>query len=63
MVTYLTQSLCEEARVEKEKLSPRCLRKLYRATQEGIERSLAIIAEQSYERLLEKEQLTVGWDR
>ena len=63
MVTYLTQSLCEEARVEKEKLSPRCLRKLYRTTQEGIERSLAIIVEQSYERLLEKEQLTVGWDR
>ena len=61
-VTGLTQSLCEEARVEKEKASPRCLKKLYQSTQDGIMESMSVLMEQTYDRLLETEQLTIGWE-
>ena len=61
MVTHLTRSLCEDARVSKEKANPRCLRKLCQTTREGIRQNLALIVEQSYERMLETEQLSIGW--
>nr|WP_297864086.1 site-specific integrase [uncultured Acetatifactor sp.] len=50
------------ARVAEEKANPRCLWKMYRSTQEGIQANIAILIEQAYERLLEQEQLTVGWE-
>ena len=56
------RALCRDARVDAEKGNPRCLRKLYRATQEDVERSVQLLAEQSYERLLDSEQLVVGWE-
>jgi len=62
MVTHWTQSLCEEAQVSKEKANPRCLRKLCQTTREGIRQNLALIVEQSYERILETEQLSIGWE-
>jgi hypothetical protein len=61
-VTGLTQSVCEEARVDKEKASPRSLRRLYQATQDGILESMSLLMEQTYDRLLETEQLTIGWE-
>lgn len=64
--TYAAQSirrLCPAAQVPEEKGSPRCLRKMYQATREGIERDVALLVEQAQDRLLEKEQLMVGWDR
>ena len=62
--TYAAQSirrLCPAAQVPEEKGNPRCLRKMYQATREGIERNVALLVEQAQERLLEEEQLTVGW--
>ena len=35
---------------------------MYQATREGIERNVALLVEQAQERLLEEEQLTVGWE-
>lgn len=64
--TYVAQSirrLCPTAQVAEEKGSPRCLRKLYRATRANIERDIALLVEQAQDRLLEEEQLVIGWDR
>ena len=63
--TYAAQSirrLCPAAQVPEEKGNPRCLRKMYQATREGLERNVALLVERAQERLLEEEQLTVGWE-
>ena len=62
-VTAAIRQLCVAAQVPEEKGSPRCLRKLHQTTREGIERSVALLVEQAQDRLLEEEQLTVGWDQ
>ena len=49
------------ARVSEEKATPRCLWKMYQSTQEGIQANITVLVEQAYERLLEQEQLAVGW--
>ena len=38
------------------------LRKLCQATREGIRKSLSLIMEQTYERMLVTEQLSIGWE-
>ena len=53
---------CAVAKVPEEKGNPRCLRKLHLTTREGIERNIALLVEQTQERLLEQEQMTIGWD-
>ena len=60
-VTAEIQSLCRDARVDEAKGNPRCLRKLYLATRTDIERSVRLLAEQAYERVLDAEQLAAGW--
>lgn len=62
-VTGEIQRLARDARVPPEKCNPRCLRKLYQSTMAGIEASVRLLAEQAHERLLEQEQLTVGWEQ
>ena len=62
-VTGSIQNLARDARVQPEKCNPRCLRKLYQATMAGIEASVRLLVEQSHERLLEQEQLTIGWEQ
>lgn len=64
--TYAAQSirrLCPTAQVPEGKGSPRCLRKMYQATREDVERNVALLAERAQDRLLEEEQLTVGWKK
>lgn len=60
-VAAAIQSLSAGARVAPEKCNPRCLRKLYGETQAEIRQNVELLAEQAYERLLEAEQLAVGW--
>lgn len=60
-VTGAIQSLAHDARVPPEKCNPRCLRKLYQSTMAGIEASVYLLVEQTHERLLDQEQLTIGW--
>ena len=57
------RTLCRDARVDGDKSSPRCLRRLYQVTHERIRDSVQILAEQAHERMLEEEQLTVGWEQ
>ena len=61
-VTACIQQLSRDARVAPEKCNPRCLRKLCQATRESVQQNIALLAEQAYERLLEQEQLTIGWE-
>ena len=53
--------LCQPAQVPEEKGNPRCLRKLYQDTQESIRKNIEVLVEQAYMRMLESEQLTIGW--
>ena len=61
-VTTGIQQLCAAAGLPREKGSPRCLRKLCQATRESMERSIALLVEQAQNRLLEEEELSVGWE-
>lgn len=61
-VTAAIRQLCPAAQVPEEKGNPRCLRKLYQATREGMERQVALLVEQAQDRMLEEERLTVGWE-
>ena len=60
-VTACIQGLAPTARVAPEKCNPRCLRKLYLSTVAQIRANVQILVEQSHERLLEQEQMLVGW--
>ena len=61
-VTVSIRRLCRAAQLPEEKGSPRCLRKLYQATREGIERNVTLLVERAQDRLMEEEQLQIGWD-
>ena len=61
-MTACIQQLSRDARVAPEKCTPRCLRKLCQATREGVEQSVSLLVEQALDRLLEQEQLTIGWE-
>lgn len=60
-VTAVIQRLGQGARVAQQKCNPRCLRKLYQATQANIRQNVAVLIEQAHERLVEQEQIRVGW--
>lgn len=61
-VGHSIKRLSREARVAEEKANPRCLWKMYQSTQERIQANVAVLIEQAYERMLEQEQLAVGWE-
>ena len=54
--------LCRDAQVPEEKGNPRCLLKLHQATYRNIQNSVAVLIEQAYDRMLEEEQLSAGWE-
>ena len=55
------QELCLRAGVPEEKANPRCLRNLYKATQQLVEDQLAVLRQQMYDQMLEMEQEAIGW--
>ena len=61
-VSAVIRNLCEEAKVPKEMGNPKCLRKLYLSTKAGVESNIALLVEQAMERMVEQEQLSVGWE-
>ena len=61
-LTMALKQLCKTAQVEEEKATPRCLRKLCVDMQMEIFENFRQLAEQSYDRLLEAEEVTVAWD-
>ena len=62
-INRLLHLLAADACVDKEKANTRCLRKLYLTTQETIQANLVLLMEQTYDRLLEKEQASIGWNQ
>jgi len=60
-ITRMIQGICKDARVPEEKANPRCLKKLYQATQDNIQANISLLVEQAHDHLLETEQLTIGW--
>lgn len=61
-VTDSIRRLCRDAQVDEAKGNPRCLRRLCLTTQVEIQSHLELLAEQTYDRLLETEQFSIGWD-
>lgn len=56
------RNICEEAKVPREKGTPKSLRKLYLSTKAGIESDISLLVEQAMERMAEQEQFTIGWE-
>ena len=61
-VSAAIRNLCAEARVPEEKGNPQCLKRLYQATRGVIENNISLLVEQAMDRLLEQEQLKIGWE-
>ena len=61
-VSTVIRQLCGAAGVAEEKGNPRCLKRLYQSTCASIEGNIALLVEQAHERLLEREQLEIGWE-
>ena len=60
-VNYFINIVCHDAQVAEEKANPRCLWKMYQETCKGIRANVAVLIEQSYQKILEEEQLVMGW--
>lgn len=56
------RQLCAEARVPPEKGTPRYMKKLYQSTRAGVENNVSLLIEQAMNRIVEQEQLTIGWE-
>lgn len=61
-VFRIIRSICEAAGLPEEKGTTLCLRKVYRAAQIELENHVRVLIEQAYNRLLEEEQLEIGWE-
>lgn len=61
-VNYLINTVSHDAQVAEEKANPRCLWKMYQATCQGIWSNVYVLVEQSYQRILEEEQMMMGWE-
>ena len=60
-ITRMIRAICPAAGVSEDKGSTRCLQKLYRTTRAGLESNISLLIDQAHDRLLEQEQLTIGW--
>ena len=61
-VSLYIQKLVQAAQVPAETGNIRALRQLYKTTISGIEANFDLLVRQAYERQLETEQLSVGWE-
>lgn len=61
-ICSLISSVSADARVDPAKATPKCLLKMYEQTRKDIEEHISILAEQSYQRMLEEEQHLLGWE-
>lgn len=61
-VYHYVNCISHDALVPEEKANPRCLWKMYQNTFEGIRSNVDVLITQAYERMVEEEQMSVGWD-
>ena len=62
VVNSIMKTLSAAAQVEEEKITPRCLKKMYQETRAFFEQRVNDLVERAYEQLLSTEQTLVGWD-
>ncbi|MCI6011720.1 MAG: site-specific integrase, partial [Firmicutes bacterium] len=62
VVNSIMKTLSAAAQVEEEKITPRCLKKMYQGTRAFFEQRVNDLVERAYEQLLSTEQTLVGWD-
>lgn len=60
-VTRMIRAICPAADVAENKGSTRCLQKLYQSTRANLQSNISLLVDQAHERLLEREQLEIGW--
>lgn len=60
-VNYFISMVSHDAQVAEEKATPRCLWKMYQETCREIQANVAVLIEQSYQRMLDEEQQLMGW--
>ena len=61
-VAIMIKQLGGKAQIPEEKANARALRRLWMSTRANIESNLEPLVEQAMERMMEQEQLSVGWD-
>ena len=61
-INHYISAVSGEARVDPEKATPRCLWKMYQSVQDGIEENIHVLTRQAYEEMMEKEQMSIGWN-
>ena len=61
-IHHYVNIVSQEAKVEPEKANPRCLWKMYQNVQDGIEENIHVLIRQAYEEMMEKEQMSIGWN-
>lgn len=61
-IPILVKPVCEAAQIDDSRATPQALRRLYLSTRAGIESNISLLVEQAMERMMEQEQLSVGWD-
>lgn len=61
-INHYVSAVSREAKVDPEKATPRCLWKMYQSIQDGIRENIHVLIRQAYEDMMEKEQLSIGWD-
>ncbi len=61
-INHYISAVSGEARVDPEKATPRCLWKMYQNVQDGIEENIHVLIRQAYEEMMEKEQMSIGWN-
>lgn len=62
-IHHYVSVVSQDAKVDAEKANPRCLWKMYQNIQDRIRADVDTMVRQTYERMVEKEQISIGWDR
>ena len=63
MIHHYVSAISQDAKVDSEKANPRCLWKMYQSIQEGIRVDIDRLVRQTYEQMVENEQVSIGWDK
>lgn len=61
-VAFMIKQLGVKAQVPEKKANARALRRLWMSTRASIESNLELLVEQAMERMMEQEQLSIGWE-
>lgn len=62
-VNNMMKRLDTQAQVEKEKITPRCLKKMYLNTIAEVHEGVEYLVEKAYKEILEREQMMIGWEQ